>query len=368
MFNSTIPVPSFWPHYLMTVFTDDGPIKRGFHNFQLPRIGSQTLPDWSVLVHSLICCIIAAYKNLLELVSHNARVVFLLALVFNFSLLVVVRQLWLWLRVEIRDSRNGATEIKQLVEEVQKERQLTGKLRDDAETQTRKLVQLQATLTQAQSSLIKQRKVHGQQLAQITSLQNDLKKQKVIGQDLLVAATKRNESIRRLQAELLSSRTIATTQAELAKTYGQEAAGLAIDNELLKAIDGRVPNMSDSDRETFSAFAAPFVLVVIDGDAYSWSTSHFDQPGLSAGRHAAHAIKIEVQHYLLQNKDRIPLHSKIMTRVFTNLGDSTHMRSASVSFPRQFSESMPLFDFVNCGSGKERADSKIQGERTHISL
>ena len=65
----------------------------------------------------------------------------------------------------------------------------------------------------------------------------------------------------------------------------------------------------------------------------------------------------------------IPMHSKILVRVFFNgrqlLGPRVQNNARQYSeieeFMVRFSETQPLFDFMDCGGGKERADSKIKG-------
>jgi hypothetical protein len=72
-------------------------------------------------------------------------------------------------------------------------------------------------------------------------------------------------------------------------------------------------------------------------------------------------------NYIAAHKE-IPLHSKIVARVFINassqrgkLGkDGLRNTPALHTFMIQFSETHPLFDFLDCGSGRERADSKIK--------
>jgi hypothetical protein len=72
-------------------------------------------------------------------------------------------------------------------------------------------------------------------------------------------------------------------------------------------------------------------------------------------------------NYIAAHKE-IPLHSKIVVRVFFNassqrgkLGkDGLRSTPALHTFMVQFSETHPLFDFLDCGSGRERADSKIK--------
>ena len=88
---------------------------------------------------------------------------------------------------------------------------------------------------------------------------------------------------------------------------------------------------------------------------------------LQGGSRAAHRIKTEVLNYIA-TRDDIPLYSKIVVRVFFNAGsvygklgkDGIRSTAAGHAFMIQFSETHPLFDFLDCGSGKERADTKIR--------
>ncbi len=84
-------------------------------------------------------------------------------------------------------------------------------------------------------------------------------------------------------------------------------------------------------------------------------------------------IRSEVLKYLLGPNGKIPLTSKIVTRVFCNFGDILENRrlyrpralERSVGlrdFAVQFTERIPLFDFYDSGRGKERADDKIRGK------
>lgn len=110
--------------------------------------------------------------------------------------------------------------------------------------------------------------------------------------------------------------------------------------------------------------AMPFVMVLVDGDAYSFNSNHYTQKNTKSGASAAHAIKTEVQQYLLQNRDVAPLQSKIVTRVLHNMTERfrTPKKDEGITiFPQTpefvltFTESMPLFDYVDCGRGKERS-------------
>lgn len=372
MFNITTFPGSIWPVDLMSAFGEQWFVLQKLYDSHVASVSSPILLEWSMLVHSLVGYCSTSYEEILSRIGHNLHITVTSAFILIICLLTTNLLLLRQLRREQRISSAETAKFKQLLEEYQQERQVSAKLKDEIRTEAQSISQLRSKLAQTELDFSKQRNIVVSQSKQIQTLKHDLNSQKVHAQNLTAAATKRNASLKtanatvvKLQADVLSFKTTVSAQTGQIKAHIQEISGLKIENELLQAIDGRVPTTSRFDRDTFSAFAAPFVLVVVDGDAYSWSTSHFDQPGLSAGRHAAHAIKIEVQRYLLQNRSRVPLHAKIVTRVFTNLGDSPHMKSASVTFPRHFSESMPLFDFVNCGGGKERADSKIQGKREH---
>ncbi|KIV86976.1 hypothetical protein PV11_02549 [Exophiala sideris] len=128
----------------------------------------------------------------------------------------------------------------------------------------------------------------------------------------------------------------------------------------------------------------PFVLVLVDGDAYSWSRDIFSTENRRTGRElvepgglAATKIKNEVIKYILNQNGKIPPASKIITRVFCNYGGSegrmlSKQRAKATAvglrdFAVQFTERMPLFDFSDAGRGKERADDKIR-ENFHLFL
>lgn len=119
--------------------------------------------------------------------------------------------------------------------------------------------------------------------------------------------------------------------------------------------------------------STPFVLVLIDGDAYRWSVQHFRGGNDRAGALASQAIQNEVQVSLSQASNQF----QIVARVFCNFVDNSAMqkrpdgksgRDRMGLFAKSFTESMPLFDFIDAGGGKERADSKIHGMRVTFIL
>lgn len=374
MFNGTFSVPRLSLGDLVVAFNESESMKQRLDDLRLYGADMTTYFDWTLLLCS-IKNYVALTNQFLSTKDLRNGVVFILLFVSSFAFMMTVLLIQRSFRAEIRSLAHGASQTSQLACEIEDEKRRSALLQREINNQAQIILQLRSSLTNTQSILNKQQNSNASQANQIKSLNESLKAQKTLIHNMTVAATKRNASLKAataatqaFQQDISSLRTAATKHTNIVQVYRQEVSVLETEIDLLKAIDGRVPAISKFDRDTFAAFAVPFVLVVVDGDAYSWCTSHFEHPDLSAGRYAAHAIKIEVQRYLLQHKESIPLHSRIVTRVFTNLRDSRHMKSASVSFPRQFSESMPLFDFVNCGGGKERADSKIQGSSDEFCL
>jgi len=93
--------------------------------------------------------------------------------------------------------------------------------------------------------------------------------------------------------------------------------------------------------------------------------------GESGGKEAAHLLWAAVRDYVQQKIPGISSDFKIVTRVYANvkgLGDVCHragiLDSPSImeDFMRGFTGSKQLFDFIDVGSGKDRADDKVSGE------
>jgi hypothetical protein len=87
------------------------------------------------------------------------------------------------------------------------------------------------------------------------------------------------------------------------------------------------------------------------------------------GKDAAHQLTTTLNEYVARNLPNVTS-PKIVTRVYANvkgLGDACYnagiVNKPSVvdDFVRGFNESQPLFDFVDIGQGKDRADDKISG-------
>ena len=94
------------------------------------------------------------------------------------------------------------------------------------------------------------------------------------------------------------------------------------------------------------------------------------EKGEAGGKEAAGQLWIAVQDYVHQHIPDLNTDYKIVTRVYANikgLSDVCNRAGLTESplvlenFTRGFTGSKPLFDFIDVGSGKDRADEKISG-------
>lgn len=91
------------------------------------------------------------------------------------------------------------------------------------------------------------------------------------------------------------------------------------------------------------------------------------------GRRAASQLYTEVSDYIRSRCEDVPLGARILCRVYANVkglsdvlvrhGDIPEL-SVFEDFVRGFSRGKTLFDFVDVGYGKDRADEKIIGTST----
>lgn len=172
---------------------------------------------------------------------------------------------------------------------------------------------------------------------------------------------------------------ISTLQQDLRAALKDCAIHLCAKNEAelkLKSLINVATRIYEAEPSLRSDLAVPFVLVLVDGDAYQWSDIHFLQTKYPPGASAAQSIKREVQHYLIDHQNELPLQSRIVVRAFQNIQVENYtspLRSgdAIIRYPcnffRDFTQAMPLFDYIDSGGGKERVDSKIQ-ETVHLFL
>ena len=112
-----------------------------------------------------------------------------------------------------------------------------------------------------------------------------------------------------------------------------------------------------------------FILVLIDGDGMIFEDQYI-QRGESGGKEAATLLWGFVRDYVTQKIPDLSSDYKIITRVYANikgLGEACHRSgildrpSLIEEFARGFTGSKQLFDFVDVGMGKDRADDKISG-------
>lgn len=97
---------------------------------------------------------------------------------------------------------------------------------------------------------------------------------------------------------------------------------------------------------------------------------HLLKKGELGGKEAAASLWAAVNDYVHQMKLELSSDYKIVTRIYANLrglGDACY-RAAILenpgiidTFARGFTGSKQLFDFVDVGLGKDRADDKISG-------
>jgi len=111
-------------------------------------------------------------------------------------------------------------------------------------------------------------------------------------------------------------------------------------------------------------------MVLIDGDGMIFQDS-FLQQGEQGGKDAANQLWAAIREYSIRNLPNVSS-PKIITRIYANvkgLADACY-KSGIIErpilieeFARGFNGSRLLFDFVDVGSGKDRADDKIAGTR-----
>ncbi|KAL8686592.1 MAG: hypothetical protein Q9218_006995 [Villophora microphyllina] len=113
----------------------------------------------------------------------------------------------------------------------------------------------------------------------------------------------------------------------------------------------------------------PFVLVLIDGDGMIFEDNYI-RKGEVGGKEAAASLWNNINDYIHEKLPHIPADCRIVTRIYANMKGlaETCYRSGMLEratliedFYRGFTGSKILFDFVDVGPGKDRADDKITG-------
>ncbi|KAL8703815.1 MAG: hypothetical protein Q9201_003010 [Fulgogasparrea decipioides] len=111
----------------------------------------------------------------------------------------------------------------------------------------------------------------------------------------------------------------------------------------------------------------PFVLVLIDGDGMIFEDKYILK-GEIGGKEAAARLWHEINDYVHEKLPDIPSDCRIVTRIYANMkGLAEVCYKAGIAeraglledFYRGFTGSKILFDFVDVGPGKDRADEKI---------
>jgi hypothetical protein len=113
----------------------------------------------------------------------------------------------------------------------------------------------------------------------------------------------------------------------------------------------------------------PFVAILIDGDGMIFQTDLIRE-GENGGRRAADQLHTAIAKYIELETKTIPTESNIVCRVYANVSGLADVlvRSGAIEtttlmedFVRGFTRGKALFDFIDVGSGKDRADHKIVG-------
>ncbi|KAL6703536.1 hypothetical protein ACN47E_009561 [Coniothyrium glycines] len=111
----------------------------------------------------------------------------------------------------------------------------------------------------------------------------------------------------------------------------------------------------------------PFVTILIDGDGMVF-VNEFLREGEQGGRRAASALYDAVQNFIEKDTMDIPLESRLICRIYANIRGLSEVLvrigvipavSVFDDFVRGFAAAKPLFEFIDVGPGKDRADVKI---------
>ncbi|EKG22351.1 C-x8-C-x5-C-x3-H type zinc finger protein [Macrophomina phaseolina MS6] len=116
------------------------------------------------------------------------------------------------------------------------------------------------------------------------------------------------------------------------------------------------------------AESTPLVLALIDGDGAIF-TEGLLRAGAEGGSDAAHKLQSEIRNHILDVYGGAAGDWSVMVHIYANLeGLSRKLASVGIikspvelhNFTRAFNLHQPLFNFIDVGSGKERADHKIK--------
>ncbi|KAJ4372575.1 hypothetical protein N0V86_007935 [Didymella sp. IMI 355093] len=111
-------------------------------------------------------------------------------------------------------------------------------------------------------------------------------------------------------------------------------------------------------------------MVLIDGDGMIFLNENV-RDGEAGGRRAASQLDTAVRVWIENEAKEVPLTSRVICRIYANvrgLGEVL-VRTGGIAavedfedFVRGFTRAKTLFDFIDVGAGKDRADEKIIGK------
>lgn len=124
--------------------------------------------------------------------------------------------------------------------------------------------------------------------------------------------------------------------------------------------------------EAAAATERKYSAVLVDGDGYIFHKALYQAVAASGGSKAANDLYTEVVEYLKRQgllSNNIANYDVVVNVYANKLGLARALVAANyLDHPSQldqffcsFSQGQPLFQFIDCGPGKERADAKLRG-------
>lgn len=121
------------------------------------------------------------------------------------------------------------------------------------------------------------------------------------------------------------------------------------------------------------AIQRKFVVVLVDGDGYPFRKAFYDALATSGGSKAANELYNEVINNLKTAEARSDINADcdVLVNIYANKNGLARALTACdyISHPSQidqffcsFTQSRSLFQFIDCGHGKERVDAKLRGK------
>lgn len=110
-------------------------------------------------------------------------------------------------------------------------------------------------------------------------------------------------------------------------------------------------------------------MLLIDGDGMIFQND-FIREGDAGGRRAAAQLHKAIEYHVEHETQSIPVESRIICRIYANVKGLADVlvRTGVISeagvfeeFVRGFTRGKILFDFIDVGPGKDRADEKVIG-------